>query len=218
MTKKYLLIDLFAGLGGASQAFAYHPHWEVLCIENNPELIPHLDDDDRTYHFGDVTDLLWVKKVIVEHVVDEPTREKIVVWASPPCDQWSNGYNSLKSQSLRGEILWSPDFACLDATWEIIKWLSNYCLHENIEFTYCIENVRGGIEYISDRLGFRWRQQVGQMFLWGNFPIMTISPELAKHKKPDKRHSPIRPNIRAKVPFEASQAFRLAITNQRRFF
>ena len=37
------VLDLCSGLGGASEAFANHPHWEVVRIENNEEvgIIPH---------------------------------------------------------------------------------------------------------------------------------------------------------------------------------
>ena len=37
------VLDLCSGLGGASEAFVNHPHWEVIRIENNELLadVPH---------------------------------------------------------------------------------------------------------------------------------------------------------------------------------
>jgi len=212
----YLLIDLFSGLGGASEAFDNDPSWDVICFDNNTELIPHIDPGKRIFHYRDITDTDDIISVIMTYC--DVKYEKIVIWASPPCNQWSNGYASPKSKTLRAGQEFIPDYACLDATWNIIKHMSKYCLAYNIQFIYAIENVRGGIEFISDRLGFRWRQQVGQMFLWGNFPTIIVTDELKTHTKPDKRHSPIRANIRAKVPYIASKAFKYACVKQSTLF
>ena len=37
------VLDLCSGLGGASEAFVKDPYWDVVRIENNPELahVPH---------------------------------------------------------------------------------------------------------------------------------------------------------------------------------
>lgn len=212
-----LMIDLFAGLGGASEAFRNRDDWEVLCIDNNPDLLQYIILGNRSYIVGDITDTDWVIDIISAFGVWD-AYDKVVIWASPPCDQWSNGYASQKSQCIRSGNKFIPDYACLDATKYIIHNVSAYCETQGITFIYCIENVRGGIEFINNRLGLTWRQQIGQMFLWGNFPMMSKTPALVNHTKPDSRHSPIRANIRAKVPYEASEAFRLAIENQTRLF
>lgn len=212
-----LLIDLFAGLGGASEAFRNRENWDVLCIDNNPDLLPHIITGNRTYIIGDITDRDWVIDIISAYGVWD-SYDKVVIWASPPCDQWSNGYNSQKSECLRSGKQFIPDYSCLDATKYIIDNVQAYCETMGITFIYCIENVRGGIQFINERLNLTWRQQAGQMFLWGNFPLLSVKEALASHVKPDSRHSPIRANIRAKVPYEASKAFYLAIKNQTKLF
>ena len=63
MKKKNLFIDLFSGLGGASEAFMRSESWDVVRIENNPELsfVPNtitqsvLDIESMMYNF-DVLD------------------------------------------------------------------------------------------------------------------------------------------------------------------
>ena len=71
-----LFLDLCSGFGGASEAFANTPHWEVIRIENNPELsqVPHTRLLD-VEHWLD-----WLPGLI-----SEMGSRPAVIWASPPC-------------------------------------------------------------------------------------------------------------------------------------
>ena len=81
--KKHFL-DLFSGLGGASEAFVNDfDNWSVLRIDNNPLLggVPYTIIDDVTK---------VAKSVRIYH------KAKIdCIWASPPCRDFSLGYNAL---------------------------------------------------------------------------------------------------------------------------
>lgn len=63
-----LMIDLFAGLGGASQAFRDRG-WEVVTVDNDPRF--------NCTHTADITTWTW----------DGPRPN--LVWASPPCTEFS---------------------------------------------------------------------------------------------------------------------------------
>ena len=69
------MVDLFSGLGGASQAMVDSPHWEVLRVDNFPLLrdVPHTMLADLTEDFA--FDAHWFNPK--------------VVWASPPCTSFS---------------------------------------------------------------------------------------------------------------------------------
>jgi hypothetical protein len=70
-----IMLDLFSGLGGASEAFVQHPDWTVVRIDNEPlvESVPHtilMDMED------------FNPLVLPAEIVD-------LVWASPPCTEFS---------------------------------------------------------------------------------------------------------------------------------
>ena len=197
------VLDLFSGLGGASEAFLAAGH-EVLRIENNPllgevpntkimcvfELRDWLEDNTRTLTAG---------------VLDQVD----LIWASPPCDEFSLAYSAPHAIHRREspEIPYEPDLSYLEATLDIIKMLKPRY--------FVIENVRGSSTFFSELIGSKPRQILGNaQFLWGNYPL--IDPPLYPSKaEVDKRHSPLRANIRAKIPIEISEALLEAINNQK---
>jgi len=62
------MLDLFAGLGGASAAMKDRG-WEVITVEINPEFKPDIVEDIKDFHYsGEPVDLIW---------------------ASPPCTEFS---------------------------------------------------------------------------------------------------------------------------------
>lgn len=197
---KYLFIDLFAGLGGASSAFVKHEDFEVMQFDNNPELI----QENPGLIIGDVLEYCDIYYQILRKMTIYQF-EKVVLWASPPCLEFSTGYSAPRNVAERAGQPYAPDMSCLLGAIRFRDRLALDCLQQNIEFTWFIENVRGATTHFEPFLG-RYRQQIGSFFLWGNFPPITLMSNQRGHTKPDDRHSPIRSNIRAKIPLEYSQA------------
>ena len=75
-----VFIDLFSGLGGASQAFEDSPDWRVIKIDNNRELIEH----NRGLQIMDIGDTEEVIRMIESQFPNgcHLNCEKLVIWAS----------------------------------------------------------------------------------------------------------------------------------------
>jgi len=193
------MVDLYSGLGGASQSMVDCPGWNVLRIENNPLLadVPHTV-------IGDVVD-------IANEVHSNPGFEKLeLIWASPPCTAFSGGYCSPKSIASReiGLDNYNPDLSLMLAALEIIEITQPKY--------WVIENVIGSITYFKEYLG-EPRLIIGPYVLWGNFPLFELDSSLIikkKWKDPGSR-DPLRSNKRAKVDYLISERLRLAIENQK---
>ena len=197
------MVDLFSGLGGASEAMVQSPNWVVLRIENNPLLsyVPY-------------TSVSCVKKL--SNLVQRGwyAGKKIdLIWASPPCREFSSGYASPKSIAGRtiGLENYKPDMSLLEAAIKIIKITEPKY--------WVIENVVGSIRYFKNYLG-EPRMIIGPYVLWGNFPLFDVPKELIKSKKCKDVHSsnPLRANIKAKVDYQISDGLRKAIENQNTIF
>lgn len=192
-------LDLFSGFGGASEAFIQDTdNWTVLRIDNNPLLasVPNTVMDDvkslaRRIHGS-------------QHTID-------VVWASPPCREFSTAYNAPRSVAARGGIPYEPDMSLLHAAIDIIKTVKPRY--------WIIENVVGSIRYFAEELG-EPRQIIGPYVLWGNFPTFAVDESKLESKKSKDKHSanPLRSNYKAKVDFEISQALKEAVENQKSIF
>jgi hypothetical protein len=199
--KKHFL-DLFSGLGGASQAFVDDfDNWTVLRIDNNPLLggVPFTIIED-------------VNNVIPRMNLDvnEITNTIDCIWASPPCRDFSSGYNSPKSTWSREHGLesYKPDMSLLTCALDII---------EIVKPKYwIIENVVGSIRYFREFLG-EPRQIIGPYVLWGNFPLLDVdsSQLVAKKNKDVHSSNPLRSNYKAKVDYAISSALKDAIENQK---
>jgi len=199
-----IMIDLFAGLGGASQAFYDSPDWFVIRIDNNPILLEHT----HGLILSDITNVDRTMSIIerlILNVHEDSIRtrriDKLVVWASPPCNQYSfaNGIN-LKPHEY--------DNTCVEAALEIIDRLQPNA--------WIIENVKGAIETFDQIIGMKWVQSVGSIFLWGQFPILAFDDAKDRwHKKNLEAGSrALRPNIRAIVPYGISKAYMSAVMCQ----
>jgi len=191
------MIDVFSGLGGASQAFVNHPGWEVLRIENNPLLseVPHTE----------IMDAKKFKEIILEQKIDISVD---VLWFSPPCRDFSLAFSSPRSRAARAGEEYHPSLELLDLSLEIINIL-------NPRF-YVIENVRGAIKYFTPIMG-KPRQIIGPFCLWGNFPLIHTEPDFI-HKKYNNdswSDDPLRSNKRAIIPLEISQGLLDAVMSQR---
>ena len=196
------VLDLFSGLGGASEAFLKAGH-EVLRIENNPLLgeIPNTE----TMCVFELRDFL-----VENHAIQNGDKKQIdLIWASPPCDEFSLGYNAPYAIHTRENPNepYQPNLEPLKATLDIIKILNpRFCV---------IENVRGASTFFTEMIGSPPRQILGNaQFLWGTFPLID-PPRYQTKAEIDKRHSGIRKNIRAKIPIEISEALLFAIQSQK---
>jgi len=118
-----LMIDLFSGLGGASQAMKERG-WDVITVDINPDFSPDICCDIQDFNYsGPPPDL---------------------VWASPPCTEFSKA--SLPSSWVcNGGIHKEPDLSLVLATIRIIK--------EIRPRWWVIENVRGAVRYFKPILG-----------------------------------------------------------------
>lgn len=179
LIKKPVIIDLFSGLGGASEAFV-QAGWEVIRIENNPKLqyVPHTYDLDV---------MKWR-----EWIDDMPRAD--IIWASPPCTEFSNAYNAPRSKAFREKTEYWPNLKLLEATEAII--------HQLNPTWWIVENVAGSERYFKDIVG-QCRQVVSSFHLYGEFPFIPMG-EFRHIKKDVGSKNPMRANIRAQIPFELS--------------
>ena len=192
------MLDLFSGLGGASEAFLQNG-WEVKRIEHNPEL--GLVDETEImciYDFGK-----WVDEMIEQgYTIPEIT----LIWASPPCTDFSDGYSSPKSQAIRANVEYHPENAI-----DLVKEAKRIIDVIKPKY-YIIENVRGAIKYLKPILG-EPAMIIDSIVLWGKFPKWSMPPGY-KHIKADPWSTdPLRANKRALIPYEISNACREAIEN-----
>ena len=192
------MLDLCSGLGGASEAFV-RAGWEVVRIENNPVLaskdsgyyVPYtIEDDVRLPTAG----YFW------------KTLHYDLVWASPPCVEFSNAYSAPKPTAIRNGEEFEPDMTIVRSCYNIIRKLRPKY--------WVIENVSGSSKHITKELGFPPWQIVGPFFLWGKFPRIHIDYDWT-HRKADLETShELKANHKAKIPLEISEAFLDVLENQ----
>ena len=185
--------DLCSGLGGASSAFMQSKNWKVVRIEINPEL-----------SFVDETYIMSIQEF---HQNLDKFPKPDLIWFSPPCNQWSNGFNSEKCKNRREGKEFIPDL-------EIVK-TGLRIIHEMNPEYFVIENVMGAREFFHPILG-EHTQRIAGMYLWGEFPNIPIK---ATHKFNKinlnfDMHDPLRANKRALIPFKVSKELRDAIDMQ----
>lgn len=196
------MLDLFSGLGGASEAMVRDSGWSVLRIENNPLLsgVPYTVIDDVRNLQPNKMAKPWVL----------PNLGIDLIWASPPCTDFSGGFSSPKSIASRtiGLDNYEPNMDLLCTAIEIIDIVKPKY--------WVIENVAGSIRYFREYLG-EPRQIIGPYVLWGNFPIIDLKPEMIIPKKYKDTNSrdPLRSNRRAKVDLLLSQRLKEAIEKQK---
>jgi site-specific DNA-cytosine methylase len=185
------MIDLFSGLGGASEGFLVDG-WSVNRYENNPLLgdVP----------FTTLCDLHTYKIKL--------PGEAFLVWASPPCDEFSRGFNAPGPTAQREGREFEPSLELLKRSMTII---------EELNPTYwCIENVVGAIKHFEPLLG-EPRQIIGPFVLWGNFPLIDVD-RFNTHTKAGVdvwSTDPLRKNKKGKIPLELSSSFRRVLDSQK---
>jgi hypothetical protein len=191
------VLDLFSGLGGASEAFLRAGD-EVIRIENNPELF-HIPEtilfDINSKEFDNfVMNELWPNKPID------------LVWASPPCLEFSMAYNAPKSVARREGINFKPNMELVLHAKEIIDYLQPKY--------WVIENVMGAQEFFNPIFG-KPTQIINSFCLWGNFPGIAMPPNYHHLKHDVGSKNPLRSNYRAIIPFEVSEQLRRSIIEQK---
>ncbi len=196
---KKMMLDLFAGFGGQSEAFILDEGWDILRIDNNELLsqVPRM-------RIMDIADLNPAD--LTPRGADGEQIEYI--HASPPCHGFSLGFHAPKAVASRSGVPYEPCTKLVEKSKEIIDAL-------NPRF-WSIENVRGSIKHLRPILG-EPTLIVGAYVYWGRFPPVSITvDEIPKKSQKDKRHSPLRSNYRALIPLPLSKAFKDAIETQTR--
>ena len=189
---KRVMWDLCSGLGGASQYFDLHPEWEVYRFDNNFEELWRFAPLNT--HWRDVREWrTWFQ--------DYP--EPCFIWASPPCLDFSNAYGAPKGIAKRAGLDHEPDLEIVNAIKDIIDYF-NPPLR-------AIENVVGAAAIFSPMFG-RY-QKLGPFMIWGNLPHIVANIPDSHKADVDERHSPIRANIKARIPMMLSKAI-FEATNQ----
>lgn len=190
--RRRVILDLCSGLGGASEAFLSASQWQVVRIENNPDLscVPHT----QTLDVLEWTD--WVESI------PHPT----VIWASPPCLEFSRAYNAPAVRAEREGRDFEPDMELVKACLDVIDYFKPEW--------HVIENVEGAQKSFFPLLGNR-AQRIGPFYLWGKFPRLAI-PYSFHHVKSDCDGLPrsIRSQSRALVPIEISEALLRSVEDQ----
>jgi len=198
-----VFIDLFSGLGGASHAFDESPDWCTFKIDNNPELL----EFNRGLHILDISDTDTVIRMI-ENMFPNQCHlncEQLVIWASPPCQQFSYA----NASRTRGQTAEEFDMTLFDAALDIIEHFS--------PDHWIIENVLGAVPIVEDEYSMMPTQQIGSIILWGKFPSIALqSRDDWAHRKLDAKGSrTLRPNWRAKIPQAVSFGLLDSLTRQR---
>jgi len=191
MNKK-IMIDFWAGFGGMSEAFYQSPNWAVLRIDNNPLLkeVPRL--------------------ILADCMTLEPfslgTSKIEYIHCSFPCLEFSTGFNAPGPTARRAGFDFKPDLRpAKRALWLIKKLQPKY---------WSIENVKGSIPHLTPILG-EPAIIIGSHVFWGNFPKFGYEFDLEFKKNQDKRHSPLRSNYLAKIPFNISSSMMKTLDSQK---
>ena len=200
MSRPKRMIDLCSGFGGASEEFLVNG-WDVMRVENNPLLL----EVPSTWEM-DLTDDLDVDALIHMPYWDETD----FIWASPPCLEFSQGYNAPGPTAKREGKEFEPDLTILRNCLKIIK--------AKRPKYWCIENVAGASKIFSKEMGVNApRQIIGPYFLWGNFPYVSMPRDWERPKGKTQDWNigdPLRANKRAIIPIEVSRAFFREMTEQ----
>lgn len=195
------VLDLFSGLGGASEAFVNNGD-EVIRVENNPRLfhIPYTEQFD-------IKSKKFDNYVMSEKAWRDAKNEQFdLVWASPPCLEFSMAYNAPKSVARREGIDFKPNMQLVLRAKEIIDYLQP---------TYwVIENVMGAQEFFNPIFG-KPTQIINSFCLWGNFPQIIMPPNYHHLKHDVGSQNPLRANYRAIIPIEVSEQLRRSILEQK---
>ena len=117
------MLDLFSGLKGASKAFINAEEWEVITIDNNPELNPT--------HCMDVSQLVDSELLAewIQWSIDNGRPYFDLIWASPPCIEF-----------FKCRAPWFPEYYGKEPSLDFVK-ISKYLIEALKPETWIIENT-----------------------------------------------------------------------------
>lgn len=203
------MLDLFSGLGGASQAFRDSPNWEIVTVDSKPEFEPTI--------CSDILDL-------GPNDFDEYDFE--VVWASPPCTKFSVASIYRNWKKLENGLYIPKNKETIEhiklvyhTLWLIDQLNPDYWFLENPTgmLRKVIGNPQGSITYC--QYGHTWMKPTD---LWGVHPEGFIykrcSPNSNCHEKSSRgsdsgTQSTRSPAERSRVPYGLSEAILKAVEN-----
>lgn len=158
------VLDLFSGTGGASRAMAVRG-WQVYRVDNALDAAA----DEK----ADLGNPLWAP----------PPGPWDLVWASPPCQQFSTANNRTRDPAA-GLVLVRAALRIIEAARP--RW-------------WLVENVHGATRAIGSILGPPV-QQHGSIYLWGCFPPFEAVVARDKTRKSGRQ----RARRRAAIPWAIS--------------
>ena len=132
-----------------------------------------------------------------------------MVIASPPCYEFYKASFPGRSNAVEGDTDTSMSEACLEATARIIK-------HFDAQY-WLVENTEKGRPWVRQWFG-DYRQHLGPYYLWHNMPLLSAQVDNKIAGQPSYRWSPIRSNMRARIPYALSEAVRVAVLEQQTLF
>ena len=136
-----IMADYFAGFGGASTCFIEKDNWKVRRFDNWDSGSPDLTVVD-----------------ILEAPIEEFPFKPRLAWFSPPCDEFSQGFNAIGPTTRREGGVFAPNMDLAKQTLAIIQ-------HTEPD-TWIVENVVGSIKYFEPLFGPP-RQIIGTLcFVW----------------------------------------------------
>ena len=126
-----------------------------------------------------------------------------LLWASPPCVEFSQGYNAPGPKAKREGRAFEPDMELLEAAIMIREmWKPKF---------WVIENVVGAIKHFEPYLG-EPTQILGSFVLWHNLPDIVLPRDFIHTKEDNLKGTPshLRSNYRALIPYDLSNAVRIS--------
>jgi site-specific DNA-cytosine methylase len=179
------MLDLFSGLGGASQAMKDR-NWEVVTVDNDPRFNTDIQCDVRNPALLDIL----------------PHKSFDLVWASPPCVDFSV-IRRLPARRLHRP----PDMSCVEATLRIIHAL-NPCF-------WIMENAAGLEKELGPaRQRFRWHYLWGEfpLILSDTKSDKGAKWRIGEHGRYGRGIPKwMVPALRAKIPYQLSLAVATSI-------
>ena len=203
-----VVVDLFSGFGGASEGFL-----EAGDLVKRYELLQSVVDETPHTIQADLSKDSRLNRLRVQghwpSLGEIPKRRPDLVWASPPCREFSRAYNAPQAVAERQGRSYTP-MGGLSLIQRAILMI------EQLEPRYwVIENVAGARKWLKPILG-EPRQVIGPYCLWGNFPHICIDPSTQFQPKNLKAGGHDRHSVqkRSVIPIEISRGLRKAMLEQ----